>query len=58
MNSICLAPQCTEPVYSDLVIKVNVISVVKLMENILKDDPGIVSLQLDSLITNQNRKVK
>ena len=32
---------------SVLVVKVNVISVAKLMENILTNDPGIVSLQLD-----------
>ena len=30
----------------------NVISVAKIMENILKDDPGIVSLQLDGWIAN------
>ena len=38
--------------YSDLVVKVNVISVAKLMENILKDDPRTVSLQLDGWIAN------
>ena len=48
------APQWTKPFYSDLVVKVNVISVAKLMENILKDDPGIVSLQLDGWIANHN----
>ena len=31
----------------------NVISVAKIMENILKDDPGIVSLQLDGWIANR-----
>ena len=43
----CFAPQLIKPFYNDLVVKVNVISVAKLMENILKDDPGTVSLQLD-----------
>ena len=52
LDSICFAPQWTKPFYSDLVVKVNVISVAKLMENILKDDPGIVSLQLDGWIAN------
>ena len=37
---------------SDLVVKVNVISVAIIMENILKDDPGIVSMQLDGWIAN------
>ena len=50
LNLICLAPLWTKLFYSDLVVKVKVISGAKLTENLLKDDPGIISLQLDGWI--------